>query len=336
MQGLYGLNPYRVPTRAVLGDPVYGLANWHGLRSPYGPLFTSAFAVLAHLPVAVELWTWKGVVFASSMATVTLTAAIARRLGRDPARAAALLGLSPILLLAEVGGEHQDAPALLCVVAAAWCLVRARDMPAERWPDAAAGALLVTAAAIKPSLAIVAPVVVAGAQRRLWALAGLGAAAAVAGLADLVAFGGATPDLATQGALVMPLSVPNLLGLAAGHGGADAAMRAVARDALAAVAVLAAIPVALRRDRTPAALAAVLVAAVLALPWVMPWYLVWGLPFLALARRPAWALVAVALAAWLTLGGLPQETAVLHWLGYFPTRHATGVANHLTLERLVR
>jgi hypothetical protein len=336
MQGLYGLNPYHVAPRSVLGDPVYGLANWHGLRSPYGPIFTSTFAGLAHLPVAVELWTWKAVVFVSGILTVALTAAIARRLGHDPARAAALFGLSPVLLLAEIGGEHQDGPALLCVVAAAWCLVRARDAPTERWPDVVAGALVVAAAAIKPSLAIVAPVVVAGAQRRLWALAGLGVAGAVAGLADLIAFGGAMPDLATQGALVTPLSVPNLLGLAAGHGGADATVRAVARDALVAVAVLAAIPVALRRDRALGALAVVLVAAVLALPWVMPWYLVWALPFLALARRPEWGILAVGLAAWLTLGGLPQETAVLHWLGYFPTRHATGLTNHLTLERLVR
>jgi hypothetical protein len=144
------------------------------------------------------------------------------------------------------------------------------------------------------------------------------------------------PDLSTQGSLVTPLSVPNLLGLAAGHGGADAAVRSVARDVLVAVAILSAVAVALRRERAPAALAVVLVAAVLALPWVMPWYLVWGLPFVAVLRRPAWGLAAVGLAAWLLLGGLPQETAVLHWAGYFPTRHPTGMANHVLLERLVR
>ena len=208
--------------------------------------------------------------FASGIGTVALTAALARRLGRDPARAAALLGLSPVLLLAEVGGLHQDAPAVLCLVAAAWCLVRSREDATGPWVDVAAGTLVVAAAAIKPSFAIVAPVVVAGARGRTRALAGLLGAGAVVAAADLVSFGGAIPDLSTQGSLVTPLSVPNLLGLAAGHGGADAAVRGAARDVLAAIAILAAAAVALRRERAPAALAVVLLAAVLALPWVMP------------------------------------------------------------------
>jgi hypothetical protein len=336
MDALYGLNPYRDVPRMVLGDPVYGLANWHGLRSPYGPLFTWASAAVAHLPPGVGLWGWKVVVGASSVATVALTAAIARRLGRDPARAAALLGLSPVLLLAEVGGEHQDAPALLCVVAAVWCLLRARGLPSPGRHEAAAAALAVIAAAIKPSLVIVAPVIVLGAQRRTWALGGLAAAAAVVGAVDLVAFGGATPDLGTQSALVTPLSLPNLLGLAAGHGGADATVRHVARDVLVAIVVAASVRVALRRDRATGALTVVLVAAVLALPWVMPWYLVWALPFLALARPAIGAPVAVAIAVWLLVGALPQEPAILHLAGYFPTRHATGLANHDLLETLVR
>jgi hypothetical protein len=336
MQALYGLNPYRTVPRAVLGDPLYGLANWHGLRSPYGPLFSWAFAGLAHLPPAAGLWIWKAVVGATGVATVALTASLARRLGKDPARAAALIGLSPVFVLAEVGGEHQDAPALLCVVAAAWWLVRARSHPSGAWLDAAAGALVVAAAAIKPSLAIVAPLVVAGAGRRTWALGGLAAGGAVAGLVTLLAFGGATPDLSTQAALVTPLSVPNLLGLAAGHGGADAVVRHLARDVLACVVVLATVSVLLRRERALGAMAVVLVAAVLALPWVMPWYLAWALPLLALARWQVAAPVALVAAVWLIAGGLPQETAILHWAGYFPTRHATGMQNHMLLERLLR
>jgi hypothetical protein len=336
MQGLYGLNPYRVTPSHVLGDPLYGLANWHGLRSPYGPLFTWAFAGLAHVPPAVGLWSWKAVVGVTSVATVALTASIARRLGRDPARAAALLGLSPVLLLAEVGGEHQDAPAILCVVAAAWCVVRARGLPSPARLEAAAGALVVAAAAIKPSLAVVAPLVVLGARSRLGALAGLIAAGLLTGLIDLVVFGGATPDLSTQAALVTPLSLPSLLGLTWGHGGADAAVRSAARAVLEAVVAVAAVRVLLRRDRMLAAMGVVLVAAVLALPWVMPWYLVWGLPFLALAPPRVGAPVAAVAAVWLLAGGLPQEPALLHWAGYFPTRHATGMENHLLLERLVR
>jgi hypothetical protein len=336
MDALYGLDPYRVAPRLALGDPVYGLANWHGLRSPYGPLFTLAFAGLGHLPPAADLWTWKVVVGVSSVATVVLTASMARRLGRNPARAAALLGLSPVLVLAEVGGEHQDAPALLCIVAAAWCLVRGRGAVSSARLDAAAGALVVLAAAIKPSLAIVAPIVVLGATRRSWTLAGLAGAGFVAGLADLAAFGGALPDLGTQASLVTPLSLPNLLGLAGGHGGADPAVRGAARAVLEGVVVLASVGVLLRRDRALPAMAVVLVAAVLALPWVMPWYLVWALPFLALARARIGAPVAIVVAVWLIVGGLPQETAVLHWAGYVPTHHATGRANHQRVENLLR
>ncbi len=336
MDALYGLNPYRVAPRAVLGDPVYGLANWHGLHSPYGPLFTWAFSGLAHLSPAAGLWTWKVVVGASSVATVALTASMARRLGRNPARAAALLGLSPVLVLAEVGGEHQDAPALLCVVAAAWCLVRGRSVASSARLDAAAGGLVVAAAAIKPSLAIVAPIVVLGARRRLWAVAGVAAAGAAAGIVDLVAFGGATPDLGTQGSLVTPLSVPNLLGLAAGHGGADAAVRGAARLALELVVVAASVRVLLRRERWPGAMTVVLVATVVALPWVMPWYLVWALPFLALTPARVGVPVAALVAVWLLVGGLPQEPSLLHAAGYYPTHTVTGRANHLLLESLLR
>ncbi len=336
MDALYGMNPYRVAPRMALGDPVYGLANWHGLRSPYGPLFTAAFAALAHLPPAGSLWTWKVLVGVSSVATVALTASMARSLGRNPARAAALLGLSPVLVLAEVGGEHQDAPALLCVVAAAWCLVRGRSALTPGRLDAAAGALVVVAAAIKPSLAIVAPIVVLGATRRVWASGGLVAAGAVAGLADLAAFGRALPDLGAQASLVTPLSLPNLLGLAAGHGGADAAVRGAARLALEGVVVLASVWVLVRRDRAVTAMGVVLVAAVLALPWVMPWYLVWALPFLALARARVGVPVAAVVAVWLLVGGLPQSEAVLHWAGYFPTRNATGRENHQVVESLLR
>jgi hypothetical protein len=336
MQALYGLNPFRATPMSALGDPVFGLSNWHSLRSPYGPLFTWAFAGLGHLSPAAALWSWKIILFACGVALVAVTASVARLLGRSPARAAALVGLSPVLLIAEVGGEHQDVPAVLCVVAAAWCLLRARERAAPGHLEAAAGALVVAAAAIKPSMAIVAPVILLGARSRLWALAGLAAAGAATALVVLVVYGGATPDITTQAALVTPLSVPNLLGLAGGHGGADPQVRAIARDVLVAVAVAASVMVALRRRLAPAALAIVLVAAVLALPWVMPWYLVWALPFLAVARPSVGVPVAAVIAVWLFAGGVPQEVSLLHWAGYFPTRHPTGLANHLLLERLVQ
>jgi 4-amino-4-deoxy-L-arabinose transferase-like glycosyltransferase len=241
-----------------------------------------------------------------------------------------------VLLIAEVGGLHNDVPAMLCLVAAAWCLVRDRAPDAPRWVDPAAGALVVAAAGIKPSFAIVVGIVVLGARRRPRAIAGAAGAAAAVGLVILLGYGGALPDLQTQGGLVTPLSVPNLLGLAAGHGGADPAVRSVARAVIIGIAVAATAAVAVRRSWALPAIAGVMVAAVLALPWVMPWYLVWSLPFLALARPRFVAPLVVVATCWLVVGGLPSLPGVLHHFGYYPTRLDTGRANHHEFVRLVK
>ncbi len=336
MAALHGLNPYRAIPAQAAGDPVFGLANWHHLRSPYGPLFTLASEALVPFGVHGWLWAFKAATVAGSLATVGLVAALAARLGVSRQRAVAAFGLSPLLLVAEVGGAHNDVPALLCVVAAAWCVVRGRDAAAPAWVHPAAGALAVAAAGIKPSFAIVVPLLVLGAGNRPRAIAGAAVATAGLGLVVLLAFGGALPDVATQGRLVTPLSVPNLLGLAAGHGGADATVRAVAQVVLLAAAAVAAVVVAWRRDLALSAVGVVLFCAVLGLPWVMPWYLVWALPFVALARPRVLAPLAVLATAWLVVGGLPQLPGILHSAGYFPTRHPTGMANHLEFERLVR
>jgi hypothetical protein len=336
MAALHGLNPYRdLPVRA-LGDPLYSVANWHHLASPYGPLFTLGTEALVPLGPHGWYWAWKAVVVLASLATVALVAALAGRLGWSRARAVAALGLSPMLLVAEVGGFHQDVPAVLCLVGAAWCLVRGREAGASPWADRAAGALAVAAAGIKPSFAVVLGVVVLGATRRREALAGAAAAGAATLLVVAVVFGGALPDLGTQGELVSPLSLPNLLGLAAGHGGADPAVRAWARAVLIAVAAGATALVAIRREWALAALGAVLLCAVLALPWVMPWYLVWSLPFVAVGRPRVLAPAVIVATAWLITGSLPQLPGLLHRAGYYPTRTATGYANHVEFQRLVR
>jgi hypothetical protein len=227
-------------------------------------------------------------------------------------------------------------PAMACLLGAAWCLVRGREAGAPAWAAPLAGALAVAAAGIKPSFAIVVGVVVLGAGQRPRAIIAAAAAAIALIVIDLLAYGGAVPAIASQSALVNPLSVPNLLGLAAGHGGADRAVRIVADGALVAIAVGATIAVGLRRERALSALGALLFCAVLTLAWVMPWYLVWALPFVALARPRALVPWAVVATCWLTIGGLPTLPGILHAGGYFPTRLVTGRANHLEFRRLVR
>ena len=232
-----------------------------------------------------------------------------------------------MLVLAEVGGEHQDAPALLCIVAAAWCLVRGRGAVSSARLDAAAGALVVLAAAIKPSLAIVAPIVVLGATRATVGARGRWPGrASVAGLADLAAFGGALPDLGTQG-VARHAAVAAQPARAGGRPRRGRRRRARRRARRRSRSSSCSHPprVLLRRDRALPAMAVVLVAAVLALPWVMPWYLVWALPFLALARardrRPRRGRRrGVADRGRAAAGDRRSCTGP----GYFPTHHATG------------
>jgi hypothetical protein len=220
---------------------------------------------------------------------------------------------------------------VLCLLAAVAYMVRG----GTGW-DADAGVLVIAAAALKPSFAVVAPLVVLGAQSRMAAAAGAAAAAAATGAMMLMAFGGALPDIGTQSRLVDPLSLPNVIGMLAGHGGADATVRAAARDALYVVVAAAMVLVAWRRRLALPAIGIVLVAAVLSLSWIMPWYLAWALPFAALRMPRALAPVAVAACLWLGVAGSPQLPQLVHDAGWYPTRSATGHANHAFEAGLVQ
>ena len=336
-----GVNPY---THAPVAGPhggAYALSNWHHLPSPYGPLFTLLFEPLSRLPLPVAYWTWKVVVVASALAVLALVWWLARRLGRSPQRALVFAGLCPVTLAMGIGGFHNDMPAVLCGVAAFACLVRgggaaAGEAREDRAWNAAGGALAVAAAALKPSFLIVVPLIVLGARRRPAAALGAATAAGAAGLLILTLYGGALPALRLQGRLVNPLSLPSLLGVAAGHGGADASVRTAGREALAVAVVAACGLVAWRRRWTAAALGLVLFASVLSLSWIMPWYAAWALPFAALARPRALVPLSVVACLGRGLAGIPQMPKVAHAFGYYPTRTATGHANHELEVRLVR
>jgi len=330
-----GINPYTNTPVTGPHDTAYALSNWHHLSSPYGPLFTAVTEPLAWLSLPTAFWVWKLMLLACSLAILALVWWLAGRFGRSPQRALVFAGLCPVTLAIGIGGFHNDLPAVLSVVGAAACLVRGAEGGDRRW-DAAAGVLAVVAAALKPPFAIVVPLIVLGAHRRLPALAGAAAAAAAAGVLTLVLFGGALPALGPQSRLVTPLSVPNLLGLAAGHGGADAAVRTAARDVLAVIVLAATALVAWRRRWAIPALGVVLLLSVLMLSWAMSWYLAWALPFAAVGRPRLLAPACVLACVWLGLGGTPIMPHLIHDLGYFPTRSATGLANHLYERSLVR
>ena len=310
MDALYGLNPYRVAaatrrwaTRST-GSPT-----GTGCARPYGPLFTLAFAGLGHLPTAADLWTWKVVVGVSSVATVALTASMARRLGRDPARAAALLGPEPG---APAGGGRRGAPgrARAAVRRRRGVVPRARPRRGLLRPAGRRGGR-----ARRPRRGDQA---VAG-DRRARRRARRDAAS--------VGAGGRWPRRASsRGSPISRRSAararsrnpgvarhPAVAAQPARAGGRSrrrrrSGARGRARDPRGRRRRRVG-PGFLRRDRALPAMAVVLVAAVLALPWVMPWYLVWALPFLALARaRIGVPRRASSSRCWLIVGGLPQET----------------------------
>ena len=332
----HGLNPYLQLPLVARNDPAFILSNWHHLKSPYGPLQTLLTQGLAPLSLHTAYWAWKAIVIGSSAATLGIIWWLARELGRSPQRALVCVGLCPVVLAIGVGGFHNDSPAELCLLAAVACLVRGRQAgTGDRWA-VAAGALAVAAAGLKPSFALAVPLVVLGARARLPAIAGAAWACAAVALVTWLVYGGALPDIAVQGALVSPSSIPNLAGLAAGHGGADAAVRGFAQHAVIAVAVVATVVVARRRDLALSAVGIVLLATLFSLAWIVPWYLAWALPFIALGRPAHFAPLVVVAVAWLGVSGLPVLPSVLHQFGYYPTRLATGEANHSRLMVLVR
>ena len=336
MGATYGLNPYAALPLAAPQDPAYRFSNWHHLPSPYGPLFTLLTEGLAPLHLATAYWTWKALVLAASIGTLALVALAAKRLGRSPQAAVALVGLNPLVLVYGIGGDHNEPLMLLFAVAAVALATIGRDEQAAPWWDAGASACAVLAAGFKPSAALLVPVVIVACRRRLPALGGAGSAGALVLAVVALAYGGHLPSTGIQDRLVNPLSVPNVLAALAGHGGLTAHDRTLAHVALALAALGATAAVAWRPAWLPGAAGFVMLASVLTLGWTMPWYVWWVLPFAALARTRALAGACVLLTAWLALGAIPQMPRLIHAVGYYPTRSAAGRANHLYTERYLK
>lgn len=294
MDVLHGLNPYVHDPVLAHGDPAYHFSTWHHLHSPYGPLFTLITDALVPLGLAGSFWALKVLVIGSSLACLGLVWTLAGHVGRSPQRAVALVALCPLTLYWGLGGFHNDVLFLLPVLAGAYAMTRGR----EAWACAA----LVAAASVKASAVLLLPLAVLAARDRRAALLGTAAAAVPIAGASLIAFGAHLPNVSEQSRLVIPLSPPNLAGLATGQGGATATVRALAQAGLGVV-FLAAAWVAWRRQRLLAAGGMVMIALLLSLCWDMPWYVGWLLPFAALTgsrivRRAALTVTAFMLFSW--------------------------------------
>ena len=247
-----------------------------------------------------------------------------------PASTAGASGDPLAALAAGIDGSQTISPARRVL----WARVGAWLWPPAA-PELAAGATLAAAIALKASAAILLPVILAGllrAPRRLvQVVVGLVAGGIVLGACTVVAFGVHLPDLGAQGRLVIPMGLPNLLGLVLGQGGETETLRNLLGIVLV-VAVIGCSVLAWRRRDALTASGWATMALLLTLSWVLPWYVLWVLPLAALSRSRALRTTALAFGAYLLLTWMPLATAMDNAIGIRPTTTSLGQQN----QRYVR
>jgi len=297
----HGLDPYTHTPLAIAGDPVFRYAGSHGARSVYGPVFTLLTYPLAGLGVAGAFWLLKVAAAAASLGVVALVWRAARLLGRDPAPAAAFVGLNPLLLVHAVAGAHNETMVVLVTTAGIVTFLSGRR--------AAGAAVAAAASGIKASGAIVAPYLVLASRprARMALLAAVLAGVVVAGIA-LAGFGTHALDAvgiisSNQGRTSrwsFPYKTAQLLGAVLPGGRLDYRdpVRAVYAAGLA-VTVAWTLVRTWRGDDALRMAGWATLAVLVASAWLVPWYILWLLPLAALAadRRLRW--LTVALCAWM-------------------------------------
>jgi hypothetical protein len=191
------------------------------------------------------------------------------------------------------------------------------------WWELSGGILLAGAVAIKASAIILIPVVLAGSARRLRLAAGLLIGAVGLGAASIAAFGLNTPDLSQQNALVIPSSIPNVVGYIIGAGGDTLGVRAAFTITLVLAVAICAVWAWRSQDwLLPSACATL--AVLVTLSWELPWYLIWLLPFAALARGRRIRLAALVLGVYMFLGSMPYATSFEKAIGLHPNSTIVG------------
>ena len=314
---VHGLNPYSHAVIAVPGDPVVPFDSWRHLHSPYGPLFTLLTYAIAPLGLAAGVWLLKAAAAVLSLGCVALLAWCARRLGRDPRAAVALMGLNPVVVIFGVGGGHNDFLMLLLVIGGIALTISAREPLGAVATIAAAG--------VKASAAILFPFELLGTRsgrRRATLLAG--AATAVAGLAiSFAVFGPAVLNgVRSQAQCVSKLSVPDTLGRIVGAGGAVTSVHVVLVVAFAGVFVWQLTRTRPGRWVTPAGWATLALLA--ALTWLMPWYIAWALPLAALSDSRRFKIAVLIALVYSMLIWLPPITSAISRALPAATPHLAG------------
>jgi len=241
------------------------------------------------------------------LATAAIVARLAPGRGVDPLRAAAFVALNPLVLVHVVGGPHNDALAVLLVTLAVASVLTARE--------AAGGAWLVAAIAVKASTAVATPFALLGAANRGPTglsrdistrfrpvgrmLVGAGLTVVVVGGVAYFAFGWNWLDAFTLAGenqnrtshLSIPITTARLTGL-------DPDTVRAAALALYAALVIYLLAWTYRGGDWLRAAAWATFALLLATAWLLPWYLLWPLPLAALSRDRKLQLLLLALTAY--------------------------------------
>jgi Glycosyltransferase family 87 len=201
---LYHANPYLAGPFALHYDSLYPLIGSKWIQPPtvYGPLFTAFSYVLAPLTIPANVLAYKAIAAFSSLGLVALVWNGARLRGIDSTRAAALVGLNPLIVVYGVGGGHNDLLMLAPLLGGTVLLL-------QRRPRLGA-ASIVAAAAIKVTAGMLLPFALAGARgslyrsRRRDLLIGAGVATAVLTALALAMFG--------SGPLHLPATIEKVQG----------------------------------------------------------------------------------------------------------------------------
>ena len=322
---LHGLSPYTHGISAEHFDPIFQFASWDDLRSPYGELFTALSYPLAFLPLPVSFWIIKVLVVGLSLLFLWLVWWCAVKLDRDPRFVVGFVALNPIYLLYAVAGFHNDFLMLVASMAAIAFVLSGRDR--------SAGAMLVVAIAVKFTAILLGPflLVAVGTRRRSKELVIGGVLAAIPlAVMSIVLFGTNLPNLQQQSKLLTELSVPNLIGLLLGIGGATSTVLDIADLFVVAVVLY----FFLRRKDWLAGAGWSTLALLVSLAWLVPWYIVWVLPLAALSTSPWLRRATAVMTVFLVLTFVPGVTAYLSNHGINPLDTPAGRASQRLQNQL--
>jgi alpha-1,6-mannosyltransferase len=313
--GLHGFNPYRWGPGTAPLDPAVSFSTqtvplqpMGALTDVYGPLFTAATYPIGIGPLPASAWALKALAVATSIGSVLAVWLAAKRLDYNPARAAAFVGLNPVLLVWTISGAHNDTWVMLFVALGLY-LATARHFrlgPAS-W---------VAAVGIKATAGLLMPFMLVGLPHKRKALIGTLSAAALLCAGSFAIFQSQIfnlphalmsvsqtwPDL---GVYSVPRLLTSLIHSTPFH---TTSVGPTARHA-AGVMLLATVGLlclyAWRSKNWITAAGWSMLAFLFASSWVFPWYLVPLLPLAALSRGVALRLVTLVVAAAMLVFSFP-------------------------------